>query len=949
MQLHNKTKEEWAMKTFIFNENTISKDSVKMKGFFIFLLNLSLAFSDQAINESVPMESLRCHNDYSSLVTCTWKEHSEAHALLGLTLYQRNVIKNDSEEMHCQKELEEDLPEASDPYSHWICWKTVEYFGIGVDDYYSFKPKQNLEAQLQVHLFQNVQPLPPQNLSLRESSGDFLLTWTAPDGSQGLSNVLEYEVAYKRDWESWEKAASRLLSNITHCHLSHLIPGSRYIAHVRARPEQGTGFSGQYSEWSTDVSWETPEGGIHPRNLRCLFNGVYLKCSWEVKEAIASSVIFGLFFRATPASAEEECSPVYEKALPHVPYVVQSCGIPVSNISSQSQYQVSVRTKMEEKLIEAYKNIKVLPPANVSVELMRNQEYELRWKKHTLRYGFIKQQYEVQFWKHNQYEKTLKTIKITNDEPPFIFTDQMLSASTKYRGRMRAMVNNQDYQGYWSEWSEEFTWETENVLSPVVLPLMLPVLIITLLAVAYCSFKYLLRQKKLWEEKIPNPSKSLLIQSYLKKVPLGNRHASSQLDFNKCSLMENVDQPSFLQVVDRQKKILAESPEVQTERTEVSSPALDLQNPYHALNVPEHAPVVCPSPIPGYSYSVSRTNCADTSITSQTAITCFAFNGPYLYSPVRSSQPEMHQTLEVSLNPMGNQEKAVSLQYVTLPDKASPQAAQRQEQLGAGPLQPFLLPEQKEATQYLNKKEVSPLPSTCGKSTDMRREEQKCPEAPGCPAFLQQCPLEYITTDSLSLPSASGTTHLPLATAGGKPCDTQEPQPSSDCSCHEVSPEQFGVMLPPSGQVSASPEMHLDAFGDYLDVRSGHHGPSELSKISLPFQQKGSTLPKEQPLSEGNLVVLNPDSTEPVFLCQVGDYCFHSLKSGEKMHMSQEYPQIKKPSGGRTVPGKPVPDDEFITGKEGGVSKMQAIQLFKSLKSDDYFSWQQSLRITEIC
>lgn len=27
---------------------------------------------------------------------------------------------------------------------------------------------------------------------------------------------------------------------------------------------------------------------------------------------------------------------------------------------------------------------------------------------------------------------------------------------------MRAMVNNQDYQGYWSEWSEEFIWETEN-------------------------------------------------------------------------------------------------------------------------------------------------------------------------------------------------------------------------------------------------------------------------------------------------------------------------------------------------------------------------------------------------------------------------------------------------------------------------------------------------------
>ncbi|NXK49799.1 IL3RB protein, partial [Chauna torquata] len=205
-----------------------------------------------------------------------------------------------------------------------------------------------------------------------------------------------------------QKAASHLLSNTTHCHLSHLIPGSRYVARVRARVEQARGFSGQYSEWSTDVSWETPEGSepIQPKNLRCLFNGANrLRCSWEVKQAITTSVVFGLFFRATPASAEEECSPVYEKALSHVPYVVQSCEIPVSNTSSQSQYHVSVRTKTEEKLIEAYKNIKVLPPANVSVEVTENQEYELRWIKHTLQYKFMKQKYQVQYWKHNQYEK----------------------------------------------------------------------------------------------------------------------------------------------------------------------------------------------------------------------------------------------------------------------------------------------------------------------------------------------------------------------------------------------------------------------------------------------------------------------------------------------------------------------------------------------------------------
>ncbi|KAM9293407.1 cytokine receptor common subunit beta-like [Morus bassanus] len=379
-------------------------------------------------------------------------------------------------------------------------------------------------------------------------SGDFLLTWKAADGSQGLGNALEYEVSYKQEWESWEKAASLLLSSTTRCHLSRkdLVPRSRYAARVRARPGQASGFSGQYSEWSTEVSWKTREGGIQPRNLRCLFNGAdRLTCSWEVEKAITTSVLFGLFFRATPASAEEECSPVHEKALPHVLYVVQSCEIPVRNSSNQSQYYVSVRAKTEEKLIEACKNIKVLPPANVSVTVTENQEYELNWVKHTLRYNFIEQRYQVEYWKNSQYEKTLQKLNIENDEPPFIFTLQMLAPSTEYRGKMRARVNRpDDYEGPWSEWSEEFTWRTENALPPVVLPVMLPGLIIILLIVAYCSYKYFLRKKQMWEEKIPNPSKSLLIQSYLGEAV--SQQPAIQVGFNG----QEVQQINWLEVLD---------------------------------------------------------------------------------------------------------------------------------------------------------------------------------------------------------------------------------------------------------------------------------------------------------------------------------------------------------------------------------------------------------------
>ncbi|XP_010295022.1 PREDICTED: cytokine receptor common subunit beta-like, partial [Phaethon lepturus] len=442
---------------------------------------------------------------------------------------------------------------------------------------------------------------------------------------------------------------------------------------------------------------------------------------------------------------------------------------------------------------------------------------------------------------------------------------------------------------------------------------------------------------------------SILIQSYLRKVQLGKPPTSSQLDFNKYNLSEKMEQASFLQVVDRQVKTLAESPEGQAKKTEVSPVALDLQNSYHALNEPDHDPVACSSQIAGHSFPVSRRNSVDASIASQTAIPCFAFNGPYLYSPVMSSQPDMHRTLAV--DPVGVHQKSASLQYVTLPKEDCPQAPQQQEQPGGGPPQPFLLPEQKQKMQHFDsEKEVSPAPPAWGKGTNGRTEEQKSPRALGCVTSPQQCPLEYVTTDSLLLPSASGCTHPPLVTAGDLPCDSQEPQPRGGHSCHEFSPGKTGVMVPVSGQApTSSPELLLDTFGDYLTVPLGLHGHSEPTKISLPVLQKGNDLPRKQPLSEGDLVVLNPDSTEPVFLCQVGDYCFHSLKSSVKMDIGQEDHQVKKPSEGKTTPGKPVSDDESITGKEKDVSKMQAIQLFKNLKSDDYFSWQQSLRITEIC
>ncbi|NXV44624.1 IL3RB protein, partial [Uria aalge] len=126
-----------------------------MKVILILLLNLDLIFSVQAIRESIPVKSLSCYNDYNSQVTCTWMEHSEAHALVGMILYQRNDLTQENKEMFCKRQTENDLDETSDSYVHWVCHNTTDSFAIGAEDVYSFKPNKILQAELNVDLFQN--------------------------------------------------------------------------------------------------------------------------------------------------------------------------------------------------------------------------------------------------------------------------------------------------------------------------------------------------------------------------------------------------------------------------------------------------------------------------------------------------------------------------------------------------------------------------------------------------------------------------------------------------------------------------------------------------------------------------------------------------------------------------------------------------------------------------
>nr|XP_006133861.1 cytokine receptor common subunit beta isoform X1 [Pelodiscus sinensis]XP_014434403.1 cytokine receptor common subunit beta isoform X1 [Pelodiscus sinensis] len=924
-----------------------------MQTFCRALLALCWAFGRGESRESLPMQSLHCYNDYTSQTTCTWQECGAARHFLSVTLHHKDNIKEISTPIPCEPQGANGFPVCQDSCICWSCPRNSTSFAVGVNDYYSFKPSRLLQANLSISPFQNVQPLPPQKLQINVTEeGDFFLAWEAAGGRKGSHwqhHALEFEVAYKREWESWEKSSSVSVASSCHCLLRRdaLVPGSTYLARVRAKPSQSGGWSGQPSEWSTAVSWKSQEGDeAQPKNLRCLFNGVdQLTCSWEVRREVASSVLFTLFYRATPASQETECSPVHEEELPHSPYLFQSCEINVTNGNSLSQYLITVRPKEEEKLIAAYKNIKPLAPVNVTVKNMKDEDYELRWTKQALSFDHIIQIYEFQYWKIGDSEENVRWANISN-ESPIIFTLPMLEPSTYYKGKMRARVHAySSYKGPWSEWSEECTWKTESVPSPLILQLLIPVVTIMLITFAWCGYRSLLRVKNKWEEKIPNPSKSQLFQSFLKKAPL------VMGGFGKQSHSEKTDQASSIQVLEGLMKVSsAELPGAMDERMKCFLSALDSENPYQTLETAAPAP---PPSAPAGCRSSQATSqlvmpamlpCRSSAEipASQAPMSCFDFNGPYLHLPHECSLPDIPQHSDAA--PFLSRGRPVSLEYVSLPEGSNSQTPLAGEARGAAQLRPVSRPAQEEIKQPPAGGQEGPQ-GQCrgtGEAVQGDAEGQRSLTAATPNNSCQKWPMGYVTTEGLSLMPAGDSAHLSPAQAPpegmlsavgvlmSSPC---LPHATEHTPSPERAPEHpVAIQVPPPA--SATPE-----FGSYVMFPKAPHGIPEPSNVSSPILLEEVDFPKEESVQEGHVVMFNPDGTEPVFLRQVGEYCFFpGCKPEEKTSMGEKSLLADQTSEAKQAFGKLPCDGESDSGKREPALQMQAIQLFKTRKFGDYIA-----------
>uniref|UniRef100_A0A8C5ZQQ0 Colony stimulating factor 2 receptor subunit beta n=1 Tax=Marmota marmota marmota TaxID=9994 RepID=A0A8C5ZQQ0_MARMA len=423
--------------------------------------------------ETIPLKTLRCYNNYTSRIVCRWADTEDALRLLNLTLHRR-VNGDLPQPVSC--EINKDMSSGDCPAPlcvHRKCLISYQEFALADHDYYFFQPDRPLGIQLSVPLTQHVQPPPPKDPQISKTGDHFLLTWSVALGdprtpwlSQG---DLEFEVVYRRLSDSWEEATS-LYSRSSPAVLGAelLVPGSTYVARVRTRLAPSSRFSGRPSRWSPEILWDSQPGDeAQPRNLQCVFDGAHtLGCSWEVRSPVTSSVSFGLFYASSPEAQEEECAPVLKEELSGL-YTRLRCQIPVPDPGARGLYVVSVRPRREGRFIKSSDNIQMERP---TLKVTKDGDsYSLRWQVEKMYYTHLGQTFEVQYRRDAEDWGDSKRETLQNAHSMAL---PALEPSTRYWARVRVRPTPGVYNGIWSEWSEAASWTTEWGMSRAHLPLL---------------------------------------------------------------------------------------------------------------------------------------------------------------------------------------------------------------------------------------------------------------------------------------------------------------------------------------------------------------------------------------------------------------------------------------------------------------------------------------------
>ncbi|XP_066449634.1 cytokine receptor common subunit beta-like isoform X2 [Eleutherodactylus coqui] len=259
-----------------------------------------------------------------------------------------------------------------------------------------------------------------------------------------------------------------------------------------------------------------------PKNLHCEVTGGIISCFWEVRQEVADSVDFTLYYQKA-SEKEEACQPRCWQKTPT--YLSCACNFTADHKNSILLHNITVQPTDPETskiVFKICKNI-MLEPRILTVEERKEEEtFEIGWKKQIEQNAHFKYKYELCYWREKDMKPNEDAVDCPgntlsqNDNFRVLRLENPLEPGSNYSVKVRVRLGEIDpdecYKGPWSEWSNVQTFHTKSVVSTAVLFILVLSSVVFFVICAVCGYRAIVRYKKQWEDTIPNPSKSSIVK-----------------------------------------------------------------------------------------------------------------------------------------------------------------------------------------------------------------------------------------------------------------------------------------------------------------------------------------------------------------------------------------------------------------------------------------------------
>lgn len=449
------------------------------------------------------LDSLECHNDYMSYVQCEWKEAPHINTPLQL------FFKKESESVPC--EPYGDAVQDADDHRIVKCRFDAEVYAVASNHTVFFNktlaPCSSAPHE-PLHLSKHLRARPPVDLSMHDSGdGGWRLIWFSPyPSSSSLSKNLKYQLSYRPD-----RHASWTIKDVTSTNMTlekqSLLPGCRYEARVRAQASVG-----QWSDWSSVVTWQTEEAVDAVSNLHCVLDGEKeVMCSWEVSEELTHFITYQLACRHNHSAPSKGCCVNQTVTRDLSGSVLRySCSL---NVTDPAHLLLELIPTRNAKTFHTRQHIRPNPPLQVKVK-EDDGNWIVEWTE-PRKSPFLSLNYQV-CYNMTQHQDSCIPLNITDSSTSLTIPKAYLASSQQYQVKVRSLVrpgSGSTYEGTPSTWTDPVDWTTHAASQSVtnLIYFVIGVFVITVFCTLYYTIPACQRRVVVWVESVPSPGKSKIL------------------------------------------------------------------------------------------------------------------------------------------------------------------------------------------------------------------------------------------------------------------------------------------------------------------------------------------------------------------------------------------------------------------------------------------------------